>query len=367
MPELLKNIFYGVKYFDQLANDIKKVYKTFDDKKFIKLIFESQWKNFELKERMHHTAKCIHQLMPEKYEEALKILLKVITIERSKHPQFFEDMFFADYVEMYGIDFPDKSIPALGVITQYSSSEFAVRPFIIKYPELSMKYMLEWTNHLNHHVRRFASEGCRPRLPWAIALPGFKKNPSPILPVLETLKDDESEYVRRSVANNLNDISKDHPEIVLSIGKKWIGKSKNTDWVLKHALRTLLKRGNPDAMKLFGFNDAKNFKIEKFSLSENKIEVGNALSFSFRLENTGSKILKLRIEYNIYYVKAKGKISKKIFQITEEDFKPGESVLFKKKQSFKDMTTRKHNPGKHKLGIVINGREVITKDFFVIK
>jgi 3-methyladenine DNA glycosylase AlkC len=367
MPELLKNIFYGEKYFDQLAKDVKKVYKTFDDNKFIKLIFDSQWRNFELKERMHHTAKCIHQLLPEKYNEALKILLKVVTRERSKHPQFFEDMCFADYVEMYGIDYPEISIPALGIFTQYSSSEFAVRPFIIKYPELTMKHLLEWTNHPNHHVRRFASEGCRPRLPWAIALPAFKKNPSPILPVLDALKNDESEYVRRSVANNLNDISKDNPEIVLSIGKKWIGKNKNTDWVVKHALRTLLKKGNSEAMRMFGFGDNKNFKIEKFRLAKNKIEVGSALSFSFSLQNTSSKILKLRIEYNIYYVKAKGKISKKIFQITKNSFKPGESVLFRKKQSFKDMTTRKHNPGKHKLGIVINGREVITKDFLVVK
>lgn len=367
MAELLKNIFYGKSYFRQLAEDIKKIYPGFGQKKFLSLIYDDQWKNLELKERMHHTAKSMHQLLPPKFSEALNILLKVITKERSKHPQFFEDMFFADYVEMYGIDYPEISIPSLGIITQYSSSEFAVRPFIIKYPELTMKHMMEWTKHPDHHVRRFASEGCRPRLPWAIALPAIKKNPSPILPVLEALKNDESEYVRRSVANNLNDISKDNPAVVLSICKKWLGKSKNTDWVVKHALRTLLKKGNREAMKLFGFGDDKNYEIKKINLQADKIKIGGTLFFSFNLKITGKKSVKVRIEYNIYYAKAKGKLSKKIFQVTENNFKPGESVLIKKKQSFKDMTTRKHYPGKHKLGIVINGREVITKDFLVIK
>lgn len=365
MAELLKNIFYTQPYFKELCADIKKVYRSFDDKKFFKLIYDESWETLELKQRMHHTTLCIGKLFPEDFPKSLNLLLTIAVKERSKHPHFFEDLFFADFVETYGINDPDISIPALGVFTQYSSGEFAIRPFIKKYPDLVMKQMLEWSLSDNQHVRRFSSEGCRPRLPWAMGLPAFKKDPSPIIPILENLKADESEYVRKSVANNLNDISKDNPELVLNLCKKWIGKNKHTDWIIKRALRTLLKQGNDEAMKLFGFNSQNNFEIDNFNLTKSKIKIGTSLEFSFNIKNKSRKKVKLRIEYLIHYAKAKGKTSKKIFQITEREFIPGEKLVLNKKQSFKDMTTRKHHPGKHKIGIVVNGREVVTQDFVV--
>lgn len=367
MAELLKNIFYKKNYFIQLAEDFQKVYPEFDDKKFISLIFNKEWNNLELKQRMHHAARSIHKLLPDNFNEASKILLKVTIDERSKHPCRFEDMIFPDYVEIFGINYPGISIPALKLFTQYSSSEFAIRPFIIKHAEETMKQMLKWAGHHNHNIRRLATEGCRPRLPWGIALPVFKKDPSLIIPILEKLKDDKSEYVRKSVANNLNDISKDHPETVLKICRQWKGKSGNTDWIIKHALRTLLRKGDREAMNLFGFKDQNSFEISEFNLQKEKIAIGDKLYFSFKMKNISRNNMRLRIEYNIYYLKASGKYSKKTFQITENTFITGEEVEIKKTQSFENMTTRKHYPGKHKIGIVINGREIKTKDFSVIK
>ncbi|MDP8206920.1 MAG: hypothetical protein P9L92_09675, partial [Candidatus Electryonea clarkiae] len=211
-------------------------------------------------------------------------------------------------------------------------------------------------DHEDPKVRRLASEGCRPRLPWAMALPAFKKDPTLILPILEKLKNDESETVRRSVANNLNDISKDNPEIVLAICNRWMGKAANIDKLIKHACRSLLKAGNKETLLLFGFGDPTDMNVENLKLSKYRINIGDDLNFSFDLIINQKELKKVRLEYCIYYMKANVKLSKKVFQITENSYKPGEHS-FRRKQSFKNMTTRKHYPGKHKISIIVNGEE----------
>ena len=144
-------------------------------------------------------------------------------------------MLFPDYVECYGLEHFDSSISALETFTKYSSAEFAVRPFIMRYEQKMMSQMRKWSRSKNHHLRRLSSEGCRPRLPWSMALPAFKQDPTAILTIISALLSDGSEYVRRSVANNLNDISKDHPEIVIEITRQNLGQSDATDKLLKHA------------------------------------------------------------------------------------------------------------------------------------
>jgi 3-methyladenine DNA glycosylase AlkC len=217
-----------------------------------------------------------------------------------------------------------------------------------------MDYMKKWAEDEDEKVRRFASEGCRPRLPWAMALPKFKKDPALILPVLEKLKDDESEFVRRSVANNLNDISKDNPDIMLETCKKWYGKSENTDWIVKHACRSLLKAGDKRALMIFGYSDPAYISIENLTLEEKSVQIGNDLHYSFELVNSGSETSKVRLEYRIDFMKANGKQSGKVFKITENNYKPG-SYQFKKRQSFADMSTRKHYEGEHRISIIVNG------------
>ena len=226
--------------------------------------------------------------------------------------------------------------------------------------------MLTWSKDENHHVRRLSSEGCRPRLPWAMALPKYKIDPVPLLPILENLKNDESEYVRRSVANNINDLTKDNPAIALEIAKSWYGKSTQTDWILKHGLRTLLKKGNDEALQIFGFNNKVNAKVLDLTLSDTQVRIGGELQFNFKITNLDLKKSLLKVGYMVGYVKSSGKVSEKIFHVSELTFEPNQTVSFKKKISFKDLTTRKHYPGNHYIFIAINGKEMDRVTFEVV-
>jgi 3-methyladenine DNA glycosylase AlkC len=217
-----------------------------------------------------------------------------------------------------------------------------------------MKHMLAWADNEDFKVRRFASEGCRPRLPWGMGVPALKKDPSLILPILEKLKNDPEEFVRKSVANNLNDISKDHPELVLDICERWQGNSKNTDWIIKQACRTLLKQGNKRAMLLFGFANPGQMQIENLQFTDLSPKIGNEISFSFNLNLLTKKKQKVRLEYIVHFVKSTGKTSPKVFQMKEVVLPPGVHQV-QKKHSFVNMSTRKHFAGKHTFQIVVNG------------
>jgi 3-methyladenine DNA glycosylase AlkC len=353
MAEQLKKIFFTKESIAALAENITQVYREFDKQTFNGLIYDDKWETLELKEKMRHTSICLQKTLPEPYPEAVAILETAAPSVKG-----FEAMTLPDFVELYGMDEEnwELSLKALGVFTKYSSSEFAIRPFLDKEPERVMAYMYKWSEDEDHMVRRLASEGCRPRLPWAMALPKFKKDPALILPVLDKLKNDPSETVRRSVANNLNDISKDNPEIMLDICESWLGKSKNTDWVIKHACRSMMKAGNKRALILFGFADPEHIKIQHFKIQESTVAMGEDIHFNFDVNNHEDEASKLRLEYAVYFMKANGKQSKKVFMITENTYKPG-SHSFKKKHSFKNLSTRKHYPGEHKISIIVNGEE----------
>jgi 3-methyladenine DNA glycosylase AlkC len=355
MAERLKDMFFTQSSMKTFAEIIQRFYSEFDTKKFIRLVFDDTFADKELKDKMRHTTQCLAKTLPEAYGEALAILK-----EATPHAKGFEALSLPDFVATYGMEDWDLSLPALYHFTKYSTSELAIRPFLVKDPQRVMALMTEWAEDENPKVRRFASEGCRPRLPWAMALPKFKKDPSPILPVLEKLKNDESEDVRRSVANNLNDISKDNPEVVLEICKRWHGQSKNTDKIVKHACRTMLKAGDKRALLIFGYSDPSTMDVENYKFEKIKLKIGENVRFSFDL--TLKKKSRVRLEYAIFYVKAKGQLSKKVFKITENDYAPGTTTI-SRKHSLADMSTRKHYPGIHHLSIIVNGVEMAKASF----
>ena len=357
MAEALKHV-YSPDYITTLANQLSAIASSFDRKAFVDCVFDDQWDDRELKARMRHVSLCFHQFLPADFAKATKRLRQIADLERPGKYRSLADMCFPDFVQVYGLEDPDISFPALAHLSCFSSSEFAIRPFIIQYPEIAMAQMRVWATDENHHIRRLASEGCRPRLPWAMALPVFKKDPSPILPILELLKTDASDYVRRSVANNLNDIAKDHPEIVLGIGKKWIGTHKDTDWIVKHASRSLLKQGHPKALALFGFTKNPQLTLDGPHLSTHELSIGEYFRFTFSLKVTHTSEVKLRLEYGIYYMKANGSHFRKVFQLSEAKYAPQTQKRFDRKQSFTNLTTRKHYPGLHKLVIIVNGVEM---------
>lgn len=352
MAELLKN-YYNPTTIASLAFQIAKVYSEFESEKFQKSILNNEWEMLELKQRMRKISTQIEAFLPFDYPKQIEIL-------KSVAPNFsgFTAMLFPDFVEVFGLSHFDISIDALTFFTQHSSSEFAVRPYLLQFPEKMYQQHLLWSKHENYHVRRLASEGIRPRLPWAMAIPVLKKNPTPIFPILENLKNDESEYVRRSVANNLNDISKDHPEIVLEIAEKWKGKSDFTDKIVKHALRGLLKKGNAKALSIFGMNQENHFEVSDFKVSKNNLKIGDFFHFEFKITSKSADNQKLRLEYKIAFRKANGTLSKKVFQISEQNVTPNATLKVYKKHAFADLTTRKHYPGEHQIFVVANGIEI---------
>lgn len=348
-------------FIHQLADEFLKIYASFNREKFVKTTFSADWQNKELKERMRFITSKMHEFLHLSYVEQTQIIKKVA-------PKFsgIQGFVFPDFVQVYGINDFNTSTKALEFLTEFSTSEFAVRPFIEKYPTESIKQLLIWSKSDNHHVRRLSSEGSRPKLPWAPPLRGFIKDPTPVLPILENLKNDQSLYVRKSVANHLNDISKNHPALVLSICKSWYGKTKNTDWIVKQALRTLLKKGNKEALTIFGTANAYKIEVEALQLSKNKLQIGEELMFSFEINNTDKIHLTLRLEYIIHFMKSNGKTSPKIFKITESTFSSETKKQLIRKHKFANLTTRKHYAGKHQLAIVVNGDIKQVVDFELV-
>lgn len=358
MSSLLKDI-YSKDFYDSFSETLGEVVSSFNKRKFVQSIFDNNWDKRELKERMKHTSLVLNSFFPVDFSTTVKLIESVIENLRQRNIKetSIEFMFLPDYIETYGINDYDSSVKSMEFVTQFTSCEFAVRPFIVKYGIRMLKQMQQWSLHDNHHVRRLASEGSRPRLPWAIALPALKKNPAPILPILENLKNDSSEYVRRSVANNLNDISKDNPDIFISIAQRWKGYSKETDAIIKHASRTLLKQGSPVILKHFGLSHNSKIVVSNFNILTPVVKIGDNLEFSFSIQNTDRKSLNVRIEYAVHYLRSNEQHSKKVFKISERQLKPGEKIYITRKQSFKIITTRKFYTGQHKLSLIINGQE----------
>jgi len=364
MAEPLKNL-YSIQFFKNFTLSTSKVIPSFNTKTFTNQIFDNEWEDKEIKQRMKHVSIVLKDYLSTDFQKSTQQIINILKQlhEDGFHKIALELMFFPDYIETNGINELQTSLDAMEEITKYTSCEFAIRPFIIKYESKLMQKMLEWSTHENHHVRRLATEGCRPRLPWAMALPTLKKDPTAILPILETLKNDSSEYVRRSVANNLNDIAKDNPDLVIATSRKWMGKTKETDALVKHGCRTLLKQGNATVMSFFGFGSIAEIQIDDFEITTPKIKIGDSVNFQFNLKNNSSSASKIRLEYGVYYQKANGSLARKVFKISEKEYNAKTKVLIQKKQSFKIITTRKFHLGKHQISIIINGNEVDVLDF----
>lgn len=349
MAEALKNM-YSSDFISRLSADIATISKT-SLLQFQNLVMDEQWDSRELKERSKHIAHCMHQVIPESFEEQVNALYKV-----AKNYSGFTAIIFSDFVELFGLEAWEKSMEAMEVFTQLCTAEFAVRPFFKLDFERMVNQHLLWSKSSNAHIRRLASEGIRPRLPWGAGIPRLKQEPQHIFPILENLMMDDSEYVRRSVANNLNDISKGHPELVLSFVKSRDLTHRNTQRLVKHALRGLLKKANPDALALFGFHDTIELSNVFLSAQQSSIQLGETLNWGFSFEATGSG--KLRLEYHVHYQKANGKTSPKVFQISELTIEGFKKLSMDRKLSFQDLSTRKHYLGMHRIVLVANGKEV---------
>jgi 3-methyladenine DNA glycosylase AlkC len=332
---------------------------TYQEVDLTPLVFTTEWVNLELNERVNHIASVLYELWPKDFERAHVHLLDLADwfFKEKDHIQGYVYMFLPNYVQRFGLADPDLALSVIERLTVLVSCEFAIRPLLIQHQDLVMQKMLDWAKYPNHSVRRLASEGCRPRLPWGLALQSFINNPDPIFPILDALANDDSLYVRKSVANNLNDICKSHPEKAIAWAVKHKGQA---DWVINHGLRTLLKRGDQNALQLLGWNEVKisNTVIHLV----NPIKLGETATFNieFELEMDADQ---LRLEYKIDYYRPT-KSSPKVFMLGKQTLKAGKHQR-QISISFKDLSTRKHYAGPHQLSFIANGVVLQTIGFEV--
>jgi 3-methyladenine DNA glycosylase AlkC len=367
MAEPLKNIF-SQKLLEPFAAKMQAVNPDFPSRDFLSSVFSPAYEGFELKQRTNHIANCLREHLPADFKSALKILEKVIQnyVDHEGEKLSFDYIFLPDFLEKHGVESPDLAIPALAKFTKWSTCEYAVRPYLIHHPERMYAQMLAWSQDESVMVRRLSSEGIRPRLPWGMGLPALKKDPSPIIPILENLKADPAETVRRSVANNLNDISKDHPDLVLDLAARWLGQSEDTDWVVRHACRGLLKKGDARALSFFGFQKGETeVSLHDFTCDP-QVKIGQYFHFAFSIHSEASMDQDLRIEYGIDYLTGSGKISSKVFKIKEITLAGDEHTQIQRRQAFTDFTTRKHYPGEHVFRVLVNGEELAKQYFEVL-
>ncbi len=359
--EPLKEMF-GLTYYKNLSRVVASVYKPFRAEAFLREVTTGLL-DLSLNQRMRHTSLVLHRHLPASYPKTLGILKDVI----SQLNTGYTALVFPDYVSVYGQHDPATSIEALKFFTSFGSSEFAIRTFLKQDLAQTLPVLYTWSADENLHVRRLASEGSRPRLPWSFKLDAIIAKPALTAPILENLKADEELYVRKSVANHLNDISKDSPEYVLKLVKGWDKTHPHTAWIVKRGCRSLLKEGDKKSMAVFGLTAKPQVAIKNFALSPTLIRLNEQLQFQFSLVSKKSTSQKLMIDYRIHYVKKSGVRLPKTFKLKEMVVKPGEVISISRKQRFQDFTTRTHYSGSHILEILVNGEVVETKKFKFVR
>ncbi len=361
-PKLWKD-YVNRESVSKFASDLSKVYKGFDQKNFINSVCTKEFFDLELKDRLNEVSRQLKPFLPGSYKKAIELLIKA-----APKVNGFYNWSMTAYIEQYGLDQFDISVNALKELTKYGSSEFALRPFMINHTDKMMKVLNKWVNDPNEHIRRLAAEGSRPRGVWVAHIEAFKKDPRPVLKLLEHLKADESLYVRKAVANNLNDIAKDHPDLVIKTAIQWLkDKNPNTDWIIKHACRTLIKKGDPLVFPLFGFTTSPKVQLKRLSLSDKTIKIGSTVTVDFEIQSMSDKSQKLAVDYKLYFIKKSGKTAPKTFKLSEKSIKGNEIIPFSIKYNFADLSTRKHSPGMHRIEIIINGQSYKVVTFEVIK
>jgi len=319
----------------------------------------------ELKGRIRHLARVLHDQLGGDYLTALAALLAMLDAEQAAGAEgdIFVHWPMAQFVEDFGIDHLNASAEAMRRITEFASCEFAVRPFLVRYPAEMLAIIHDWAADPSVHVRRNASEGIRPRLPWGMRLNAFVADPTPVFEVLSKLRKDPEEYVRRSVSNCLNDIAKDHPGPLMDVLEAWDqDPDAHSLWVKKRALRTLVKAGDSRALALLGFGSPE-VTVEDLSLDAATYAVGDTMVLSFSLVSTGSEPQELMVDYRVHYVKANGQRKPKVFKLKTAKLRPGERLSITRRQHLKLISTRRYHPGRHAVDVQVNGQPLGLVEF----
>ena len=318
--------------------------------------------------RGFHVATALRTHLPADYPRAVEILVASATQPHDHRATggmasflYMPHLFF---VAKHGLDHFEESMRAQHALTQLFTAEWSIRAFIEKHPEKTLARLREWTADPSHHVRRLVSEGTRPRLPWAPRLRAFQKDPRPVIELLELLKDDPELYVRRSVANNLNDIGKDHPVLLAQVAKRWLrGAGEQRRWIVNHALRSAVKRADAGALGALGYGGRAAVKLRRIDVPATA-RIGGTARIGFEIHNPGRKLQRVMADMVVHFVKARG-TGAKTFKLKALTLKPGESVAVGKSIALKQLTTRKHYPGRHRVDALLNGQRLPLGSFLL--
>ncbi len=359
MAEPLKNHF-GPEVPRRIAAMIKAVHPRFEAEAFVADALDG-YGALELMPRGRKIAAALKTHLPPRYEEAVAVLVAslgpktTVAVGNGMAPFLYMPHVF--FVAQHGLDHFEASMAAQYELTQRFTAEFSIRPYLERHQETTLARLARWSRDPSEHVRRLVSEGTRPRLPWAPRLRAFQADPRPVLALLERLKDDESLYVRRSVANNLNDIGKDHPATLAETARRWLrGASPERRWVVGHALRTALKRGEPAALSALGYGRADALRVKNASLSPARARIGGSVTVAFDVVNAGPRAARVLADFRIFFVKANGASAPKVFKLKALDLPAGGRARVSKKVSLAQHTTRTHHPGSHRVEALLNGR-----------
>ena len=358
MAEALKH-FFDRPLVASIADALAGVHPGLDRRRFVADALRGLTE-LELLARGWHIADAIHRHLPEDFPTAARLLVASLGPELADSESFgmapFRYLPHVCFVARYGIEHFEPSMQAQLELTKRFSAESSIRPFIERYPEQTYARLLLWAKHPNVHVRRLVSEGTRPRLPWAARLREYQRDPAPVIALLELLKDDPERYVQRSVANSLNDIGKDHPERLVEVCRAWHqGAGEGRRWVVKHALRSLVKRAHPGALELLGVGARPLVSVRGVALAPTRPRRGALLTVSFELASTGRATQTLLVDYAVHFVKANGARRAKVFKLRRLELPPRGRVQLEARVSLVDMTTRKHHAGRHAMDLLVNG------------
>lgn len=351
----------------RIADALHSAWKDFPRQRFMRGANDGL-EELELKQRVRHIIGVLQTVLPPTFPEQAKILARLSGVWHPGDPgdplRGFAAWPLIDLVAVTGLDHPDLALRTLRGLTPMFSAEFAIRPFLVKDWDLCARHLHAWVEDTDAHVRRLVSEGSRPRLPWGLRLNALVRDPSPTLPLLESLKDDPSDYVRRSVANHLNDIGKDHPDRVVDICGRWSqGASPERAALIRHATRSLVKAGHRGALALHGAAGKPRVEVESFTVAHPTVRMGESQSMRVALVSTARASQRLLVDFAVHFQKADGEARPKVFKWMVLDLPAGGREERSKAISFKPITTRRHYPGAHRVELLVNGESLASASF----
>ncbi|TDQ86399.1 3-methyladenine DNA glycosylase AlkC [Dongia mobilis] len=357
MAEPLKEMF-NRQAVDWLAARLAAAAPGFPRAKFVRAIV-ADLPALELIARVDRIAGEMRRHLPDDFRQAVKIVAAALgePSPPGDGTDFgsFRVLPCHRFVALAGLDHPDHALAYFRDATRHFSGEFDVRPFIQRDQAKVLRVMRDWADDKDWRVRRLASEGSRPRLPWGLRLQGLVQDPAPIFPILEALRDDSIEAVRRSVANSVNDIAKDHPDRAVALIAAWQGAASRAP-LIRHALRHLVKQGHDGALQLMGVDRKARFAVADLALDRGRVRIGQSLGLSLTLRNAGRTTARAILDYAVHHLGARGELRPKVFKWREVELAPGDSIRLERRHSLKPVTTRRYYPGAHKLDIRVNGR-----------